>query len=60
VDTDGQVLVLYDMLGISVNKVPSFARNFLEEAGGSIAEAISAYVDAVRNKHFPAKEHTFE
>jgi len=60
VDTDGQVLVLYDMLGISVNKVPSFARNFLEESGGSIVGAISAYVDAVRNQRFPAKEHTFE
>ena len=60
VDTDGQVLVLYDMLGISVNKVPSFAHNFLKDAGGSIGGAISAYVEAVRNKTFPAREHTFE
>jgi 3-methyl-2-oxobutanoate hydroxymethyltransferase len=59
VDTDGQVLVLYDMLGISVNKVPRFARNFLEERGGDIREAIASYVQAVRDKSFPAKEHTF-
>ena len=60
VDTDGQVLVLYDMLGISVNKVPRFAHNFLEDAGGSIGGAIAAYVEAVRSKSFPAKEHSFE
>lgn len=58
VDTDGQVLVLYDMLGISVNKVPSFAHNFLHDSSGSIGGAIKAYVDAVRSKQFPTKEHT--
>lgn len=55
-DTDGQVLVIYDMLGISVNKIPSFARNFLGEQG-SIGGAISAYVQAVRSGAFPAEEH---
>ena len=59
VDTDGQVLVSYDMLGISVNKVPRFARNFLEERGGDIRGAIASYVEAVRDKSFPAQEHTF-
>lgn len=57
-DVDGQVLVLYDMLGISVNKVPSFAHNFLHESGGSISGAIGSYVDAVRKRNFPGKEHT--
>jgi len=57
-DVDGQVLVLYDMLGISVNKVPSFAHNFLQESGGSISGAIGSYVDAVRKRNFPGKEHT--
>ena len=59
VDTDGQVLVSYDMLGISVNKVPRFARNFLEERGGDIRGAIASYVEAVRDRSFPAQEHTF-
>lgn len=58
VETDGQVLVLYDMLGISVNRIPRFAHNFLEDAGGSIGGAISAYVEAVRSKSFPGQEHT--
>lgn len=58
VDVDGQVLVLYDMLGISVNKVPSFAHNFLAEAG-NIPAAIQAYVSAVRACRFPTAEHSF-
>ena len=58
VDTDGQVLVLYDMLGISVNRIPRFAHNFLQQAGGSIGGAIGAYVEAVRQGTFPAQEHT--
>ena len=57
-DTDGQVLVLHDMLGIS-QRLPRFSKNFLEEHP-SIAEAISAYGDAVRCGSFPAEEHCFK
>lgn len=57
-DTDAQVLVLHDMLGIS-QKLPRFSKNFLEETG-SIAEAITAYGDAVRQGTFPAPEHCFK
>ena len=57
-DCDGQVLVLYDMLGITPGKRPRFAKDFL--AGqGSILGGIRAYVDAVRAGKFPAAEHTF-
>jgi 3-methyl-2-oxobutanoate hydroxymethyltransferase len=57
-DCDGQVLVLYDMLGITPGKRPRFSKDFL--AGrGSIFEGIRAYVDAVRAGKFPAAEHTF-
>jgi len=58
VDTDGQVLVLYDMLGITMHGTPSFVRDFLADAG-SVQGALSAYVEAVRAKTFPTKEHTF-
>ena len=58
VDCDGQVLVIYDMLGITPGKRPRFSRNFLEGAG-SVSEAIGAYVAAVRGKSFPAAEHSF-
>lgn len=49
---DGQVLVLYDILGISSGGIPSFSRNFLAEAA-SIEEAIQAYVTAVKAGDFP-------
>ena len=57
-DCDGQVLVLYDMLGITPGKVPKFVRNFLQGADG-VPAAIRAYVDAVRDGSFPAPEHCF-
>ncbi len=58
VDCDGQVLVIYDMLGITPGKRPRFSKDFL--AGrGSVVEAIRAYVDAVRSGAFPAAEHAF-
>lgn len=58
VDCDGQVLVIYDMLGITPGKRPRFSKDFL--AGrGSVAEAIKAYAKAVRGSTFPGPEHTF-
>lgn len=55
---DGQVLVMYDLLGITPGKRPRFTRDFL--AGrGSVAEALGAYADAVRSGEFPAAEHSF-
>jgi 3-methyl-2-oxobutanoate hydroxymethyltransferase len=58
-DTDGQVLVLYDMLGITPGKRPSFSRDFLADTG-SVAAAIVAYVQQVRSGAFPADEHAFD
>ena len=57
-DCDGQVLVIYDMLGITPGKRPKFSKDFL--AGrGSVGDAIRAYADEVRNGKFPAPEHAF-
>ena len=55
---DGQVLVLYDLLGIS-SKSPHMAKNFLAESG-NISDAISAYVAAVKSGDFPGPEHSFK
>jgi len=55
---DGQILVLYDMLGISPGRPPRFVRDFMAE-GGTIAEALQRYVTAVREGSFPAAEHSF-
>jgi 3-methyl-2-oxobutanoate hydroxymethyltransferase len=57
-DTDGQVLVLHDMLGIYPGRTARFVRNFMEGAP-SIEAAITAYVEAVRNQSFPAPEHCY-
>lgn len=53
----GQVLVLYDMLGLTP-RAPRFAKNFLAGAG-DIEAAVRAYVTAVKDGSFPAAEHTF-
>jgi 3-methyl-2-oxobutanoate hydroxymethyltransferase len=55
---DGQILVLYDMLGITQGRLPRFVRNFLQ-AGGSPVEALQAYVAAVKDRTYPAPEHCF-
>jgi 3-methyl-2-oxobutanoate hydroxymethyltransferase len=55
---DGQVLVLYDMLGITPDRRPRFVKDFLGPAG-SVPAAITAYVKAVRDGGFPGPEHSF-
>ncbi|MCE1159634.1 MAG: 3-methyl-2-oxobutanoate hydroxymethyltransferase [Burkholderiales bacterium] len=57
-DTDGQVLVLYDMLDVFPGKKAKFVKNFM--AGKkSIAEAVAEYVTQVKSGEFPAPEHGF-
>lgn len=56
--TDGQILVLYDVLGITSGRLPSFVRNFMT-GGGDIEAALRAYVAAVKDGSFPAPEHCF-
>lgn len=58
VDCDGQVLVLYDMLDIGVGKRPRFSMNFMQPPV-AIAEALSNYRQAVKERRFPALEHSF-
>lgn len=50
--TDGQVLVLHDILGLS-DYAPSFAPRFLVE-GRSLEQAVTAYVQAVKSGEFPS------
>jgi 3-methyl-2-oxobutanoate hydroxymethyltransferase len=58
VDCDGQVLVLHDMLGIYPRAAPKFARNFMNGAQSAEA-AVRAYVAAVKERRFPAAEHSY-
>ena len=55
---DGQILVLYDILGISVGRIPKFSRDFLADSAG-IEAAVRSYVGAVKSGRFPGSEHVF-
>lgn len=60
-DTDGQVLVLQDMLGLNADFKPKFVRNFMaDDNTESVGDAIKNYVSAVKDKSFPAAEHSFD
>ncbi len=57
-DTDGQVLVLYDMLGITMDHLPKFCRNFMLEAQ-TIKEALEAYVQAIKDGSYPNMDESY-
>ncbi len=52
---DGQVLVCYDLLGLTPGRRPKFSKDFLE-GRGSVREAFAAYADEVRAGRFPGPE----
>ncbi|WP_299183616.1 3-methyl-2-oxobutanoate hydroxymethyltransferase [uncultured Neptuniibacter sp.] len=58
-DTDAQVLVLHDMLGITPGRRPKFVKDFMADSN-SIEEAISQYNTDVKSGQFPGPEHGFE
>jgi 3-methyl-2-oxobutanoate hydroxymethyltransferase len=53
---DAQVLVSYDMLGITPGRRPRFSKNFLT-GYDSLQAAVEAYVRAVKSGDFPGPEH---
>ena len=56
--TDGQILVLYDVLDIAPGKRTRFSKNFMDQAG-SIEGAIKTYVEEVKGLTFPTAEYAF-
>ncbi len=54
----GQVLVIYDMLGLGAYIPPRFVRPFIKETG-SIEEAVKLYVAEVKAGRFPGTEHCY-
>ncbi|XGA79552.1 3-methyl-2-oxobutanoate hydroxymethyltransferase [Halomonas sp. CH40] len=56
--TDGQILVMHDILGVTHGRTPRFVKNFMAEAG-NIHEAFEHYHQAVKQRTFPAAEHCF-
>lgn len=57
-DTDAQVLVMHDMLGLNTGRAPKFVKNFMSE-GRTVQQAFAAYVEEVKDGRFPAAEHGF-
>lgn len=57
-DCDGQILVLYDILDVTIGRKPRFAKNYMQGSGNCL-EAIKNYVDEVKSGAYPAAEHCF-
>lgn len=61
-DTDGQVLVMHDMLGLSHGRTPRFVHDFLTDERNqdrSILGAFALYHQSVKDGSFPRVEHQF-
>lgn len=60
VDTDGQVLVIHDLLGIrpAADGAPKFVKRFAE-VGDAIAAGVSAYSAEVRSRSYPDEAHSY-
>jgi 3-methyl-2-oxobutanoate hydroxymethyltransferase len=56
--TDGQVLVLHDMLGVYPASAPRFAKQYVDLRAVMLG-ALREYADDVRARRFPTAEHTF-
>lgn len=54
---DGQVLVMHDMLGLG-GRAPRFVADFMQQSD-SVPGAFQAFVQAVREGRFPAREHEY-
>lgn len=57
-DTDGQILVLYDMLDITPGKKPRFAKNYLTP-GETLDSAVMKFIKEVKTGEYPQPEHGF-
>ena len=57
-DTDGQILVLYDVLDITPGRKPRFVQNFMAGHDSPLA-ALKSFVQAVKSRAYPAPEHCF-
>ncbi|OZM57297.1 3-methyl-2-oxobutanoate hydroxymethyltransferase [Lottiidibacillus patelloidae] len=57
--TDGQVLVINDLLSYGVERVPKFVKKFAN-VGQVFVSGLQAYVDDVKKEAFPEQEHTYK
>ncbi|MCG9768936.1 3-methyl-2-oxobutanoate hydroxymethyltransferase [Pseudoalteromonas piscicida] len=57
-DTDGQILVMHDLVGISAGYIPKFSKNFLLETG-NMPDAVKKFCADVQSGDFPGPDHEF-
>lgn len=58
-ETDAQVLVCYDMLGLTTHRLPRFVKNYMAD-NTNMDAAVSQFIEEVRNGTFPAAEHSYD
>jgi 3-methyl-2-oxobutanoate hydroxymethyltransferase len=58
VDCDGQVLVTYDMLGLTEEFHPRFVRKYLNLAS-ELKDAFGKYIKDIKEKKFPSKTESY-
>ncbi|MGA7434059.1 MAG: 3-methyl-2-oxobutanoate hydroxymethyltransferase [Solirubrobacterales bacterium] len=56
--TDGQVLVLHDLVGFNAGHVAKFVKSFAD-VRGEMKRGVQGYVDEVRSGEFPGAEHVY-
>jgi 3-methyl-2-oxobutanoate hydroxymethyltransferase len=56
---DGQVLVLYDLLGLDESFAPRFVKQYAT-LSNTVGEALKSFGQEVRDGKFPAEEHSFD
>src|SRR6202158_1830330 len=57
-DCDGQILVVHDMLGLTFDQTPKFARKYAN-VGEVISNAVRGYCDDVRGGAFPSDSESY-
>jgi 3-methyl-2-oxobutanoate hydroxymethyltransferase len=57
-DVDGQILVLYELRGITLGRTPKFVKNFQADCNSPLA-AVQSYVNEVKDGGYPEPEHCF-
>jgi 3-methyl-2-oxobutanoate hydroxymethyltransferase len=56
--TDGQILVMHDMFGISSGYIPKFSKNYIELTG-DMRKAVDLYIEEVQSGAFPDESRSF-
>jgi 3-methyl-2-oxobutanoate hydroxymethyltransferase len=57
-DCDGQILVVHDMLGLTFDQMPKFARKYAN-LGEVISSAVRSYCEDVRSGNFPSDSESY-